>query len=344
MSLLANIIPGIDELLPLLNKPIWLYTPNMQCNFRCKYCYVNRAASPRGCKEHSHDFKIPDIVNTENKWIILYGGEPLTDKSLIFDLISKIRETTQNTITMSTNGSLLERSDIDFFEKNNVKLQLSYDGKYQYYRGPDVLKIKKDIIYDAINRNVINTINTIIHSKNFHDFKFDLPDVKVIHDYNFIYPIKTDINEEFILGKEYSDEIACITVSALKKLLLDLSKYKPEELIIKYPPTLFYLLENLLSFKVLTSSKQSFINGSLCSQTDCFRTDIYGNTTEVCGRGIELSVHKPTIAKACLDCKFLPIYLFKCPGCNFDKSTCKDTYLYKTYEKAFQLLDSINKD
>lgn len=339
MSLLSSIIPDIDKKLPLINRPIWLYLPNIQCNFKCQYCYMSRNTKPRGSCSHSCQFILPKNINENNKWIVLYGGEILTDKPLVYSLILEIRKHTLNPISFSTNGSLLEAKDIDFFEKNNVKISLSYDGKYQKYRGTDILKIKKDIIYNAISRNVIISLNTVIHNKNYHDYKFDLPGISIIHDYNYIYPIETESNKSFLLENNLSDEISNNIVNLLKKLLLDIPLYDTDKLLLKYPPSIFYFLEQFLSLK--KNKELSLTQGLLCSQTSCSRSDIYGNTFYACGKGLEALITKAPIDNACLNCKFLSMCAYKCPTHNFNRQLCKNTYMYKTYEKTYNLLRSL---
>ena len=92
MSILNNILPGIDTFIPLLNPAVWLYLPSMQCNFRCAYCYTNRCADPRGDSCHSHSYSLPGNLSKKSGWIFLYGGEPLSDKKLLYSLIQAIRQ------------------------------------------------------------------------------------------------------------------------------------------------------------------------------------------------------------------------------------------------------------
>ena len=338
MDLLTSIIPGIEKRLPLLN-PIWLYLPDMQCNFKCKYCYMGRDSNIRGKCSHLYNFVLPKNLNESGKWIILYGGEILTDKKLLYALILEIRKHSNNPICFSSNGSLLTFEDNNFFKKTNVKISLSYDGKFQNYRGLDILKEKHDIIYDAISKEVIIGLNTIIHSKNYNDYKFDLPNIQIIHDYNYIYPLETKTNKSFLLDNSLSDEISNNVVLSLKNLIMDIAVLGCDQLVLKYPPSLFYLLNQFLLFKGYSSVITETL---LCSQTNCAKVDIYGNTTYTCGKGLETSVlATKNIAKECLTCKFVPICRYKCPEYNFDKSQCKNTYMYKIYEKVDILLNSL---
>ena len=41
---------------------------------------------------------------------------------------------------------------------------------------------------------------------------------------------------------------------------------------------------------------------------------------------------------ACAGCKFLSICEYKCPAFNFNRSHCKDTFMYKMYDRVDKLL------
>lgn len=338
MSLVEELIPGIDNKLPFLNETVWLYLPEVQCNFKCQYCYLNRNGLPRGKAKHDTNFILPECIRGKNKWIVIYGGEVLTDKVLLYSLISEIRKRTPNTIIFSSNGLLLKDEDITFFENNNVKISLSYDGKYQKYRGPDVLQLKKDIIYKAISHNVIIGLNTVVHSKNYTDYKFDLPGIDIIHDYNYIYPAETETNKEFLFDNSLSEYISDEVLFSMKSLLLDISKLTLDQIVLKYPPSQFYRLEQLLIIYSKNYDKPSFKEGSFCLQQDCFKVDIYGKKYNTCGKGSEISTLSHD-NKACFNCRYFQICPYKCPAYNFDKTQCKETYMYKIYEKLDSLLN-----
>jgi MoaA/NifB/PqqE/SkfB family radical SAM enzyme len=343
MSLLNELIPGIDSLLPLLDPGLWLYLPNMQCNFKCAYCYMDRAANPRGCENHSYKFKFPEKIKTIKNWIILYGGEPLSDKKLLYRLILAIRQLTNAPIVFSTNGSLLSYKDVNFFKTYNVKISVSYDGEYQKYRGLDIFKNKKhlNILYKAYKKGIIYGINTVIHNKNFYNYKFDIPEFKVIHDYNYIYPIENTFNKKFLLDNTKADIIAKDVAFNMGALLKDIQHLSPKALTLKYPPYLFSLLNSILQLYTRPNNIELLDpNRSLCGQTNCVKVDIYGNI--ICGKGLETKANqiKP-LGNICVSCRYGSICSFKCPSNKFDRSLCKDSYVYKTYRAIDFLLQGI---
>lgn len=339
MSLVNNFIPGIDQTLPLMNPGIWLYLPKMQCNFRCSYCYMNRAANPRGNNSHSNKFKLPKNIGSIKGWIILYGGEPFTDKKLLHSLILEIRKYTSNPISFSTNGSLLTYKDVNFLSKNNVHISISYDGPNQKYRGKDIFKTKYNILKKAYKKGIIYGINTVVHNKNFNSYTFDIPGFKLIHDYNFIYPLETPTNKSFLLPETLADTIANNVVNCIKSLLLDIKNYSAKALALKYPPFLFTVLESMLQIYTYPKSKKLNSESSLCVQIGCKHFDIYGN--EICGKGIEGSKQNIPLNENCVNCKFVSVCDFKCPIYNFDRTTCKNNYMYKIYEKVYNMISQL---
>ena len=343
MSFLNRLIPGIDSFLPLLDPGLWLYLPNMQCNFKCAYCYMDRAANPRGCKSHSYELKLPEKIKTIKNWIILYGGEPLSDKGLLYKIILSIRQLTDAPIVFSTNGSLLAYKDVNFFKTYNVKISVSYDGEYQKYRGLDIFKNKKHlgILYKAYKKGIIYGINTVVHNKNFYNYKFDVPEFKVIHDYNYIYPIETAFNKKFLLDNTKADSIAKDVAFSMKALLKDTQHLSPRALTLKYPPYLFSLLNNMLQLYARPDNAGSLDPSQpLCNQINCVKVDIYGNI--VCGKGLETKADsiKP-LGNICASCKYCPICSFKCSSNKFDRALCKDSYVYKVYNAVDLLLQEI---
>ena len=342
MSFLSSLVPGIETYLPLLDPDLWLYLPNMRCNFKCVYCYMDRAANPRGCENHSYRFRLPEKIKIAKNWIVLYGGEPLSDKELLYKLILVIRQMTQAPIIFSTNGSLLSYKDVNFFKTWNVKISVSYDGRYQKYRGLDIFKNKNhlSILYKAYKKGVMYGINTVVHDKNLYDYKFDIPKFRVIHDYNYIYPIETTINKKFLLDNTKADSITRNVVLNMRALLKDTQHLSAKTLTLKYPPYLFYLLNSILQLYTHDDTDTLSPDLPLCDQIHCVKVDIYGNI--VCGKGLETKANqiKP-LGNACASCKYCSICSFKCSSNKFDRSLCKDSYVYKIYRAVDLLLQEI---
>ncbi|MEM2089923.1 MAG: HAD hydrolase-like protein [Candidatus Pacearchaeota archaeon] len=102
------------------------------CNFRCKYCFVNKA------KETLSQDKIDELISImegfdtkKNCKIFIYGGEPLLYPHLVKKIITKIRNGKKFkncNITICTNGSLYSDHLADFLKEKKVYLSISLDG------------------------------------------------------------------------------------------------------------------------------------------------------------------------------------------------------------------------
>lgn len=112
------------------------------CNLACKYCFV--AQQPHymtlNTAKQSVDFLIKNLrikkdkklINSASKSdITFFGGEPMIMwDSIIVPLTKYIKEKYPNEIdlSMTTNGTLLNKERIDFLYENNIPILLSIDG------------------------------------------------------------------------------------------------------------------------------------------------------------------------------------------------------------------------
>lgn len=123
----------------LITKPInGVLNITNQCNFRCKYCFVQHNAKKIDLKtaEAACEFLLKDCgENIPNLWF--FGGEPMLEfENIIKPIVLKYSEKMSFGIT--TNGSLLNEDAIDFFKKYNIGILLSIDGikEVQDYQRP----------------------------------------------------------------------------------------------------------------------------------------------------------------------------------------------------------------
>jgi len=125
-----------------------------RCNFKCSYCFQKRGNQDlkTSAIKRALDFFFPFFA--EDCFLNFYGGEPL----LVFD---KIKQTVlhlqaKNKIakkkihfTMTTNGSFIDESVLQFLSQYNFSLLLSFDGLAQDVSrkegslGPSVCLIEK---------------------------------------------------------------------------------------------------------------------------------------------------------------------------------------------------------
>jgi uncharacterized protein len=121
------------------------------CNINCKYCYMYNLADgshihqPKKMTEKTIDLIFNWIhqylneTNVENFHISLHGGEPLiAGKNLVRYvlqkrdlLVNKVRK--EITISLVTNGLLLDDEWLKIFVENGIKIAISLDGPGKYH-------------------------------------------------------------------------------------------------------------------------------------------------------------------------------------------------------------------
>ncbi len=146
-----------------------------RCNLNCSYCFVASKSSTPPLLEEKYYYKAVDklfFYPGKNKLISFLGGEPLLE----FDLLKKIcdysalkakKEKIQLTISVSTNGVLLNQDKINYFLKlqnkvNDIYLRISIDGNQKTH---DLSRtFPKDGVdkssFDIIMKNVYNINRT----------------------------------------------------------------------------------------------------------------------------------------------------------------------------------------
>lgn len=191
------------------------------CNLRCKYCSytINSQSTSTKAKGHSNNFlskenaisaideyfkeygklieQLPNKYlrnkfNTKNPPVIgFYGGEPLLCFPLIEELICYVKSNYKEynpTFNVTTNGTLLTPSIIDFFAENDVELAISFDGaKSQHDKNrvyPNGLgsfdDVYKSLIYlrshhskYSLNNVTIQAVDAPNYDKSENDSFFD---------------------------------------------------------------------------------------------------------------------------------------------------------------------------
>lgn len=125
------------------------------CNYSCKYCsqYEKEKFHPIDINEVLR--RMDAILHYDNLHEVqIWGGEPL----LYFDSVKEICQRFYKTspfISIVTNGSLLDREKIDFFNKHHINVCISHNGPGQATtRGEDPLELHKDIIKDLAHLNI----------------------------------------------------------------------------------------------------------------------------------------------------------------------------------------------
>lgn len=137
---------------------VWLMLGS-SCNFKCSYCVEHIYKPDVGsgldykCLEFLKSVSVGNIVPCEIKF---YGGEPL----LYYKQIQSVVEALGSKFLyrIITNGSLLTREIVEFCNRHDVGVIVSWDGKGSVKsRGLDVFSVNKDNLL-ALNNLSIHTV------------------------------------------------------------------------------------------------------------------------------------------------------------------------------------------
>lgn len=116
-----------------------------ECNLRCKYCFIDdcykKSETKRmsietsdKCLDYYSNIIRENKQNNEN-FIMIYGGEPFTNKETTLHLVSRIDEMKRNKtlpenlqVNITTNGTLLDETTIEVLKTKKVTITISLDG------------------------------------------------------------------------------------------------------------------------------------------------------------------------------------------------------------------------
>ena len=107
-----------------------------QCNLRCKYCFVELGPERMSRDVAFAAVKLGMSDDSKMSGLLFYGGEPLLERQLIYDVVDytqAIRSKTGHAFyyKMTTNGTLLDEEFLKFAEKVNLTIGFSCDGLAQ---------------------------------------------------------------------------------------------------------------------------------------------------------------------------------------------------------------------
>lgn len=111
-----------------------------KCNLACTYCYAQEGsfgAAPRDMDRDAAlgalDLLFRDVGPGERVSLAFLGGEPLVGRALLRECTERAAELAARrgiraTFSVTTNGTLLEPSDGEFFERHGFAVTISVDG------------------------------------------------------------------------------------------------------------------------------------------------------------------------------------------------------------------------
>ena len=160
--------PANDNLKYILQSKVKMLTLQVtqQCNLRCKYCvysggYNNRSHSNKKLSfetaKKGIDFLFEHSYNSDQISIGFYGGEPLLELELIKKCIEYAEECSEGkdiAFTMTTNGTLLEKSVVEYLNCHNVSLVVSLDGPQNIHDKNRKYAKENSGSFDTIIKNI----------------------------------------------------------------------------------------------------------------------------------------------------------------------------------------------
>lgn len=217
-----------------LNSMFLVITQN--CNFGCKYCAVieNYDSGSRLKEKMSIetgraavDFFMKHLEKHQpaDARITFYGGEPMLNQELMFDLVPYIRNSQSPQlkkpieIVMITNGYLYNQKLTDLFKSRNVGICVSLDGRKRHQDVTRVLRKSNSSTYDRVIENYFKYRNAglsmgISTALGKHN-AFDLREISEFYaelgapfvEFQIPYQVGNESNELWVDAKDISDNL-----------------------------------------------------------------------------------------------------------------------------------------
>lgn len=130
----------------------------IRCNLLCRYCYRDICRKDIPNKVSNKFLSYLKSLDTDSYAVIFSGGEPL----LYMDTIKKITSILPKHIhkKVMTNGLLLTKELVDYFNDNNFEVHISHDGEHtKELRGQDVLEKKLHLIREIRYLRIVSVIS-----------------------------------------------------------------------------------------------------------------------------------------------------------------------------------------
>ena len=318
------------------------------CNLACRYCIQGKNQKrtenlPTKINPSIYNFirSIAYDNNNSRLNLLFYGGEPLLYWNNIKDIIEKTRSLKIH-YSIITNGKLITEEIIDFFNKNNVNLIISWDGNRSINtRKFDVFsdQNKKELIFKSNNFS----INSVISAMNYPlEAVNDIQDLaNEYYNYNsngffsvnFDEIIDNNLVDKTLLKMDYN-RVQIETeqiINDCSNYLLNRNSINNEDyktkLLVKYSFLSRYLwtiseyLKNPNNFIFISPCRDGLerlgldLNGNIYSCHDS--REIIGNINNLdlityLSNYLKYDTSKELYNSLCKDCKYWPLCLGRC--------------------------------
>lgn len=209
------------------------------CNLDCDYCFYRSSASDSLKHRQNMDFSIAKKALLDFKRIVesnirgkdywqqvtFYGGEPLLNKSLLYQAIPYTRELFDEStnLVINTNATLLSKEDISLFRDNAVEVQVSLDGdreKHDLHRKTQVGEPTYDIVINNIKKLLDSGVKVLPmitatddNVDNFSERLYRIVMELGIDD----YAVNVLITNSFGISDEYTEKLASEMLKAYQQ-------------------------------------------------------------------------------------------------------------------------------
>lgn len=136
------------------------------CNLQCRFCHV---AAKKGLQnDYSVDCLIKKrIMEAKPESISIAGGEPFFVRKRLYDFIDSI-PTSIKSVAITTNGTLLNESDLKILKEKGIRLQFSIDGlknQHDFNRGKGsfdlAIRNLKRAVEEKIRVDILTTVSAL---------------------------------------------------------------------------------------------------------------------------------------------------------------------------------------
>ncbi len=248
---------------PRSNIKIAIINLTNNCNLSCVHCYSNSklVKSEDVFNESNLELLVKNVSTLNIKFVILSGGEPLLFP-YIYELANMFKKQNIN-VSLSTNGFLIDESNIELIQKHFDYVGVSIDGtktthdKFRGFNGAYEQSIKSIELLKKYNIKV--GLRFTLSAKNYKDILhiFDLSkslDISKVYISHIVNAGRSSKNldipksthkalSELILEKSFSEEFYVVTGNNEQDAILLLKMF--ENLYKNYSD---YLYENLINW------------------------------------------------------------------------------------------------
>ena len=174
----------IDFFKPMSEIPLVVILTTYECNLDCPYCYEHE--KPKATYDQDIILKDIDFIinrfkkeNFKKIEVNFSGGEPLLNFNVLRTYVERLSERAANyfdiQFSLTTNGTLLSNSVLEFLNEYRFSIQISFDGDNKHHN---------------INRRLRNGIGTYeILLQNIHQIVYDFNNLKLTLRCNVIHHI-----------------------------------------------------------------------------------------------------------------------------------------------------------